>query len=103
MKAIPMAIDSLGPSVVINAPDLFKQPEFIAWLNDPSIGKFTWHTPGQTPATEYSDVIVLVDPGLEEGTNDEMPGWDSLMSTLRAQFEPGHFDTHITVRLTNLS
>lgn len=101
MKTYRAAV-TWGESCVINIPELFRDPAFVAWLNDTSKPKFTWHVAGQ-PTNEYSDVIVLVDPGLEEGSDSEMPGWEDILALVRQQMRPHRSGTHIPVRLTNLS
>lgn len=66
--------------LVINAPDIFTDPAFQAWLTDDR-PKFTWHRDG--PVGEYSDVVVLVDPGLTgEGSDSDMPEhiWDRIIN-----------------------
>jgi hypothetical protein len=61
---------STGVSMTINAPEFFKDPAFIGWLNNGE-RKFTWHQ-GHMP-DEWSDVVVLVDPGLTgEGSDSEI-------------------------------
>ena len=50
----------------INCPELFKDEEFLDWLNDVEERKFTWHSAGQE-ADEWSDVMVTYDNG--EGSN----------------------------------
>ncbi len=92
----------LGHSLRINAPALFKRKDFRAWLNN-GAPKFTWH-PGLGTPTEFSDVIVLVDPGLNgEGSDSDMPkvAWDLVMRECQKHFEPSRGE-HITVRLTNI-
>lgn len=89
-------------ALVINAPEIFAHPDFQDWLNDGG-RKFTWHK-GGTP-DEWSDVVVLVDPGLGgEGADSEMPEfvWDLIVDACKARFSPSRGDPHIMVRLTNL-
>ncbi|HDR9103405.1 TPA: hypothetical protein QDB04_000125 [Burkholderia vietnamiensis] len=91
---------SLG--LVVNAPEVFANPEFQAWLNDGQ-PKMTWHN-GGIP-NEWSDVIVLVDPSLNgEGADSEMPEaiWNQIVELCRQHFTPRQSETHIMVRLTNL-
>jgi len=93
-----------GVSMTINAPEFFKDPAFIGWLNNGE-RKFTWHQ-GHMP-DEWSDVVVLVDPGLTgEGSDSEMPAhiWEQIVNACRDKFSNSvsrHSD-HIPVRLTNL-
>lgn len=94
---------SVGQSLRMNAPEFFKDPEFIAWLNNGD-RKFTWH-PGGAPS-DHSDVIVLVDPSLNgEGSDSDMPEhiWEQIVEACRKQFgEPEYGGEVFTVRLTNL-
>ena len=89
-------------ALVINAPEFFADPKFVAWL-DNGKPKFTWHRPGCLPG-EYSDVIVSVDPGLSgEGADSDMPShiWDQIVAECR-KYPNNPQDPHILVRLTNL-
>lgn len=96
---------STNVSLLINAPVFFRDPAFIEWLNNGE-PKFTWHRNG--PPDEWSDVIVLVDPGLSgEGSDSDMPEhiWDQIMKACRANFSKrrGPDAEHIMVRLTNIA
>lgn len=90
-------------SLVINAPQFFKDPAFVAWLNNGE-PKFTWHRAGEEPG-EYSDVVVTVDPGLSgEGSDADMPAhiWDQIVDVCKVQFGTlPDGENHIMVRLTN--
>lgn len=87
-------------SLVINAPELFAREDFRTWLNAPNRLTFSWHQSGDP--TEYSDVVVLLDPGLTgEGSDDDMPGWNELCAFVRTKLAPRP-GMHIPVRLTNL-
>ena len=85
-----------GVILNIYCPELFQEPEFIAWLqersNDNEVA--TWHIPGQEP-NEYSDVFCTYDDG--EGSNSDMPGWDAIVTVCR-----WHDVTHATLRLINM-
>lgn len=90
-----------NPALVINAPDVFKDPNFIAWLNNGS-PKFTWHKGGQP--NEWSDVVVLVDPSLNgDGADSDMPEpiWRRIVNECKKHFMVGQTN-YIMVRLTNL-
>ena len=95
-------------SLVLNVPEFFADSEFQAYINDPRNCLMTWHKRG-TPVTEFSDVIVLVDPSLEgEGTDSDMPEamWDKIVEVCRSEFpdiasRPERSE-HIHVRLTNI-
>ena len=73
-----------GQSLRLNAPEFFADAEFVAWLNNGQ-HKFTWHTEGSPD--EWSDVIVLVDPGLTgEGSDSDMPAhiWNQIIEACKA-------------------
>jgi hypothetical protein len=101
--ALPLARDiQPAKALVINAPHWFADANFRFWLNNGE-PKFTWHR-GGTPG-EWSDVVVLVDPGLEgEGADSDMPEpiWEAIVQVCRQHFKPSR-DAHIMVRLTNLA
>lgn len=89
--------------LVLNAPHLFKDPAFVAWLNGPA-PKFTWHKAGDEPH-EWSDVVVLVDPSFNgEGADSDMPEhcWNEIVETCRLLVTLRHPKQHVMVRLTNL-
>ena len=97
---------AVGKSVVIEAPQFFRTPEFIAWLNNGQ-PKMTWHQVGSQPS-EWSDVVVLVDPSLSgEGSDSDMPQdiWDKIVAICKDLFQGkiGPMEPHITVRLTNVN
>lgn len=89
-------------AIVVNAPAFFADPGFVRWLNN-GHPKFTWHNSGAP--SEWSDVIVLVDPSLSgEGSDSDMPPhiWEEIVRIARdhAVHDPcGH---HILVWLKNL-
>jgi hypothetical protein len=93
-------------ALVINAPEFFKDPEFVGWLNADFPPKFTWHQ-GGSPGS-YSDVVVLVDPSLKgEGSDSEMPThiWVQIVETCKKHFSPNTGQrpaNHIMVWLKNL-
>lgn len=89
--------------LVLNVPHFFKNPQFVEWLNNDH-PKMTWHKKGTMP-TEWSDVVVLVDPSLNgEGSDSEMPQecWDEIIHACRCEFTVRRCPEHIMVRLTNL-
>lgn len=91
--------------LVLNVPEFFADESFVAWLNNGS-PKFTLHKAGAP--SEWSDVIVLVDPSLTgEGSDSDMPEhlWNIVMAACRAYCTPADLAlrNHITVRLTNLA
>lgn len=92
----------IGRSLLIYAPEFFRDDAFVAWLNNGQ-PKYTIHQ-GASPG-EYSDVIVLVDPSLEgEGSDSDMPAhiWDAIVGACRKALPIEHAMPHISVRLTNL-
>lgn len=94
---------TLCRGIVINAPEFFADPAFRAWLANGQ-PKFTWHTGGAVD--EYSDVVVLVDPGLSgEGSDSDMPEaiWGRIVAACRKHLgSDRHHGNHYVVRLTNL-
>ena len=88
----------------INAPEWFRQADFLEWLDTPNSRLFTWHEKGSSP-DEFSDVIVLVDSSLSgEGSEEgSMPSqyWDTIISLCKSNFHASH-GFHILVRITNL-
>lgn len=65
------------PIVRINAPEFYRDPEFLAWLNNPVTNVATWHQQGDTPG-EYSDLFFTYDNG--DGCNTDMPAhiWEQI-------------------------
>ncbi|WP_169577685.1 hypothetical protein [Sinimarinibacterium sp. CAU 1509] len=97
---LPRVRCDLGLQLVLNVPEWFADPAFVAWLQGP-VTKYTWHTYG--PVGEYSDVIVTIDPSLTgEGSNPEMPFHTALMATVRSRVMPNLGAVPILCRLTNL-
>ena len=104
-----MEIQSKTIGLVVNAPELFARPDFMAWLNDPSKRILSYHPKGKSP-DEYSDVVVLVD-GNYEGDSSHMPDdiWTAICKIAYDTYcggddvLPPSIHSHITVRLTNLN
>lgn len=94
--------------LIVNAPNVFARPDFMAWLNDPERKVFTWHDRTLPEAHEYSDVIVLVDAAYD-GDSSDMPEdiWIPLCDLVYAEY--GGVDlvrslgATVAVRLTNLT
>lgn len=90
--------------LVVNVPEFFADPAFRRWLESER-PKFTWHRGG--PIDEWSDVVVLVDPGLSgEGSDSDMPGplWKQIIEICREHLGVGAGEQmHYMVRLTNLA
>ncbi len=67
--------------------------------------KFTWYQQGAI--SEWSDVVVLVDPALTgEGSDSDMPDylWNRIVSACRAYLGTSNGQgCHYFVRLTNLA
>lgn len=104
-----MEIRSKTVGLVVNAPELFARPDFMAWLNKSTNRVLSYHPKGETP-DEYSDVVVLVDSSYE-GDSSDMPEdiWTQICDLAYQTYCDGHeslpprITSHITVRLTNLS
>lgn len=88
-------------SLVINAPSFFEDGDFIEWLKNDS-PKFTWFN-GEI--TEWSDVVVCVDPSLNgEGSESDMPEhiWSQIIDACIEHIGPNRSSNHYLVKLTNL-
>ncbi|WP_273206730.1 hypothetical protein [Marinobacter subterrani] len=104
----PADLIQRGPSATIrgvslNVPEFFQDAEFLAWLNDRNNKVFTWHDKGH-PASEWSDVIVLVDSSCSgEGDSSDMPEnlWNTLVAFCREYFGESAGD-HYYLKLCNL-
>lgn len=90
--------------LVLNAPEFFADAAFQRWLEN-DLPKFTWYRGGEVD--EWSDVVVLVDPGLTgEGSDSDMPApmWDQIIDLCRMHLGPSQDrQNHYMVRLTNLA
>lgn len=100
-QEITMKIEQ-GVSLRISAPEFFKDPEFIKWLNNGD-RKFTWHDTGEPD--EWSDVVVAVDPSLTgEGSDSDMPEaiWNQIVQACRDHYKDRAITNgvHILVWLT---
>jgi hypothetical protein len=75
----------IGDYLRINMPDMFADPEFRDYLNDPDTTIATWHTQGDPNPHEYSDCFVQFDNG--EGSNADMPKkwWDLICEICKAE------------------
>lgn len=93
----------VGRSLLINAPEYFRDPEFMNWLGNAQ-PKFTWHRGGEP--NEWSDVIVMVDPSLSgEGSHSDMPApiGERIVDACRTHLGSDQGSApHYMVRLTNL-
>jgi hypothetical protein len=93
-----------SPVLCINAPEWYQESDFNSWLNSNDEPLMTWHERGNAPS-EWSDVIVFVDPSLsgEGSDSDSMPAvyWEFIVKTCRERFPPST-GLHIIVRITNL-
>lgn len=95
-------------NIVMNVPEWFADPEFMAAIDNPSLGIATWHARG-AQLGDYSDVFLFVDPSLTgEGSEEgDIPDryWDQVIDACLAHCRsPGFHESrpHILVRLTNL-
>lgn len=90
--------------LVLNVPEFFADAGFRHSLEN-DIPKFTWHRGSEID--EWSDVVVLVDPGLTgEGSDTDMPApvWDRIIDLCRMHLGPDQGQqSHYMVRLTNLA
>jgi len=84
------------PCLRLNAPALFKDKEFIEWLNSDESNVATWHQGGEPD--DFSDVFTWYDSN-GEGSDSDMPEhcWKSLVKV----FEDNNFQGGIAW-LTNL-
>ncbi len=93
----------VGRSLLINAPEYFRDPAFMDWLGNAQ-PKFTWHRGGEPD--EWSDVIVMVDPSLSgEGSDSDIPApiWERILDACRTHLGSDQGSApHYMVRLTNL-
>ena len=90
-------------ALVLNAPEFFENKEFLKWLNSEKL-KFTWHA-SNSPAGDYSDVVVSVDPSLNgEGSDSDMPTeiWGLIIAQCKKQIGVNRSGEHILVRITNI-
>lgn len=96
---------STALSLRINAAEFFRDPTFVAWLNN-GAPKMTWHTSGEP--SEYADVVVMIDPSLNgEGSDSDMPEriWNKILEACRLNIHPRHGVSsgyHILVWLANI-
>ena len=69
------------PLVQINLPEMYDDPAFQTWLNDPSSKIATWHETGKIPG-DYSDIFISFCAG--EGSNSDMPEhcWEKIKEAL---------------------
>lgn len=68
--------------VRLDAPEFYKDPDFVKWLNESKKGIIaTWHTGGAP--NDFSDIFVTYDGG--DGSNSDMPEhiWDEISLTCR--------------------
>lgn len=91
--------------ISINVPEFFRDPEFLAWLNNPDNRVFTWHKKGEEPG-DYSDVVVTLEGDLSgEGSDSDMPEycWDLILEACQKYLgEDRSHNVRYYVTLTNL-
>ena len=90
----------------VNAPEFYKDPAFLEWLNDPETQVFTWHKKGDAP-NEYSDIMVGVDTDGYDGTDSDMPEhiWLKIVEAVDESKAIRHTNTiedHVWVHISNL-
>lgn len=83
-------------AMTIQMPDLYQDPEFVRYLNNPQKNIATWHVKGEAPH-HYSDIFVTYDGG--EGSHSDMPGWDKICEIVTAE---GLGDTYVLLHITNV-
>ena len=86
-----------APLLRINWPEVYEDPEFVEWLNNPENIHATWHR-GEEP-NEYSDLFFTWDS--VEGSDSDMPEryWDKICEIAEEQYGPSGY---CLVWLTNL-
>lgn len=93
----------ISQGLTINAPQFFADQAFRRWLAEENT-KLTWYR--GRDIDEWSDVVVLVDPGLTgEGSDSDMPEaiWNAIVEACRTHLGPRPGQPHYMVRLTNLA
>jgi len=70
--------------VEISAPEFYRDPEFLKWLNNPDRHQATWHVKGKK-VNEFSDLFFTYDGG--EGSDSDMPSriWEMIHQELKRQ------------------
>lgn len=70
--------------VEISAPEFYRDPEFLRWLNNPDRHQATWHVKGKS-VNEFSDLFFTYDGG--EGSDSDMPRriWEMIHQELKRQ------------------
>lgn len=68
--------------VEISAPEFYRDPEFLKWLNNPDRHQATWHVKGKS-VSEFSDLFFTYDGG--EGSDSDMPShiWEKIHKELK--------------------
>lgn len=88
-KAVPLR------SIKLYVPELFRNPEFLIWLESSRV--MTWHQRGSGFPDEgdYSDVAIFIDPSLNgEGSDSDMPGHGLVVDQVKKVFGAGPFTGH---------
>jgi len=92
--------------IIMNVPEFFVDPAFMAWLNDDNL-KFAQHPKGGD-AGEWSEVILTIDPGLggdgSECGDANFPEWcwEVVINEARRHLSPDTSGKYIyLVKLTN--
>jgi hypothetical protein len=68
--------------VEISAPEFYRDPDFLKWLNNPDRHQATWHVKGKR-VNEFSDLFFTYDGG--EGSDSDMPSpiWEKIHQELK--------------------
>jgi hypothetical protein len=68
--------------VEIGAPEFYRDPEFLKWLNNKNRNQATWHVKGKS-VNEFSDLFFTYDGG--EGSDSDMPThiWEKIHQELK--------------------
>ena len=89
--------------VTIDVADWYRDPEFLEAIENNPV--MTWHVKGREP-TDYSDVLLWVDPSLNgEGADEsDIPDryWDAVIEAVKQANIAPRGGPHVLVRLRNL-
>lgn len=91
------------PLIRINAPEIFQDPAFIAWLNrKDELAVATWHKAGEEP-NEFSDVFMVVDGPNDGSEYGMLPDhiWDKIYKICKEHVPLRYGEAHCFVWLTN--
>lgn len=88
------------PLLRIDAPEFYKDPAFVSWLNDTEKIKATWHQRGEDP-TDWSDVFVTYCDG--GGSDSDMPEhiWNRICEIVKQ--EVGTYEYECLIWISNVN